>query len=142
VAVAADAEVSSVERHDHLTTVNRQSKVQTMTKQFLALLAGGAFLALASTANAAGPMQLSDNQMDAVSAGSTAIANGVSAAFGEAFSDTASLTSTNVSRVSPEGVHSPLGQIVIAQSFSQGLAAGGFLFQAAAASHSDSLAQW
>lgn len=113
-----------------------------MKKQFFALLAGGAFLALASTANAAGPMQLNDNQMDAVSAGSTALANGVSLALGEAFSDTASLTSTNISRVSPQGVQSPLGQIVIGQAFSQAVAGGGFLFQAAAASHADSLAQW
>jgi hypothetical protein len=111
-----------------------------MKKQFFALLAGGAFLALATTANAAGPMQLNDNQMDAVSAGSTALANGVSVALGEVLSDTATLTSTNVSR--PTGLSNIANQIVIGQAFSQAVAAGGFLFHAAAASHADSLAQW
>ncbi|HLG85836.1 MAG TPA: hypothetical protein VKZ79_01415 [Alphaproteobacteria bacterium] len=93
------------------------------------LLAAGALFVLAGTANAA--QTLSDGQMDGVTAGGTALANAVSITFGEVLSDTASQTSTNV-----DTVH----LFAIGQSFSQGVAAGGFLFQAASASHADSAA--
>mgnify|MGYP001547368115 FL=1 len=103
-----------------------------MRKQVFSLLAVGALLALASPAYAEQPMQLSNSQLDGVTAGGVAIANTVSVALGEVTAETASQTSTNVSTVSP--------RIAIAQAFSQALAAGGFLFQAAAVSHADSTA--
>jgi len=113
--------------------INLESRIDAMKKQVFALLAGTALLAFASSANAAGPMQLSDNQMDGVSAGSLALANAVSVTFGEVLSDTFSQTNVFASTVTP--------QMIAAQAFSQGVAAGGFLFQAASASHADSLAQ-
>ena len=102
-----------------------------MTKKFSMLAAGAALLALAGTANAQS-LQLTNAQMDSVTAGGTAIANAVGLAFGELASDTVSLTSTNVSTVSP--------QIAIGQSFAQAAAAGGVLFQAAVVAHADSSA--
>jgi len=101
-------------------------------KKFLSLLAGGALLVLASNVYAAQPVQLSDRQMDGVTAGGTGIANAAALALGEVEADTITQTSTNVSTVSP--------RFAIGQSFSQALAAGGFLFQAAAASHADTAA--
>jgi len=103
-----------------------------MTKQVFSLLAGGALLALASTAYAAQPMPLSTNQMDSVTAGGVGIANAAALAFGEVSADTITQTSTNVSTVTP--------RFAIGQAFSQALAAGGFLFQAAAVSHADTAA--
>lgn len=102
-----------------------------MTTKLFSLFAGAALLALAGTANA-GQLQLSDRQMDGVTAGGTALADAAALALGEAFSDTATQTSTNVSTVTP--------RIAVGQSFAQALAGGGFLFQAAAAVHSDSFA--
>jgi hypothetical protein len=101
-------------------------------KQIYSLLAVGALLALASPAYAEQPMQLSNTQMDSVNAGGVAIANTAALALGEVTADTLTLTSTNVSVVGP--------RIAIGQAFSQALAAGGFLFQAAAISHADTAA--
>lgn len=98
--------------------------------KLLSLAAGAALLALAGTANAGQP--LTDKQMDVVTAGGVGIANAAALALGEAIADTITQTSTNVSRVTP--------QIAIGQAFSQALAAGGFLFQAAAISHADTAA--
>jgi|GEM_PF-2247032 hypothetical protein len=103
-----------------------------MTKKFFSLLAGGALLALASTAHAGQPLSLSDRQMDNVTAGGTGIANAAALALGEVLADTFTQTSTNVSTVTPK--------IAIGQAFSQALAAGGFLFDAAAISHADTAA--
>jgi len=103
-----------------------------MRKHVFSLLAAGALLALASPAYAEQPMQLSNAQMDVVTAGGIAIANAASLALGEVTADTVTQTSTNVSTVTP--------RIAIAQAFSQALAAGGFLFQAAAISHADTAA--
>ena len=100
--------------------------------KILTLAAGATLLALVGTAHAGQPVTLSDNQMDTVTAGGVAIANGASLALGEVLSDTVTQTSTNVSTVTPK--------IAIAQAFSQALAAGGFLFQAAAISHADTAA--
>lgn len=123
-----------------------------MKKQVFALLAGGALLALGGTANAAEPLRLTDNQMDAVSAGATALADAASVTFGEVISNTYSQTSTEaqtIPRVVP--VLGPEGgvigtitypRIVVAQAFSQGVAAGGFLFNAASASAAQSYASW
>ena len=106
-----------------------------MLMKFLPVAAAAAVLALASTASAAPPSQLSDSQMDSVTAGSTAIADGASVTFGELLSDTFSQTSTNVAEGGPRYTWN-----VVAQSLSQGLATGGFLFQAASISHADSAA--
>jgi hypothetical protein len=103
-----------------------------MTNKLFSLVAGAALLALAGTANAGQPLQLSDRQMDGVTAGGVATANAASVAFGEVLSNTVSITSTNIDTA--------VSNIAIGQSFSQALAAGGFLFQAAAASHADSAA--
>lgn len=102
-----------------------------MTNKLFSLVAGAALLALAGAAQAGQPLQLSDRQMDGVTAGGTALADAVSVTFGEVLSDTASQTSTNV-----DTVH----KFAIGESISQGLAAGGFLFQAASISHADSAA--
>jgi predicted nicotinamide N-methyase len=104
-----------------------------MMKKLISLAAGATLLALASTANAAQPVALTDGQMDGVTAGGVAIANGASLALGEVTAETATETSTNVDTVFP-------GIIAIGQSFSQALATGGFLFQAAAISHADTAA--
>jgi len=99
--------------------------------KFLSLLAGGALLACAGTAFAGQPMQLSGPQMDTVTAGAVAIANGAALAIGDVLADTATQTFTAVSTVTPK--------LALATSFSQALAAG-FLFQAGAASHADTAA--
>jgi hypothetical protein len=103
-----------------------------MTNKLFSMAAGAALLALAGTAYAGQPQQLSDRQLDGVTAGGTAIANGASLALGEVLADTATQTSTNVSTVTPK--------IAIGEAFSQALAAGGFLFNAAAISHADTFA--
>ena len=103
-----------------------------MTNKLLSLVAGAALLALAGTANAGQPQQLSDRQMDGVTAGGVGIANAAALALGEVDAVTVTQTSTNVSTVSPK--------IAIGQSFAQALATGGFLFQAAAVVHADSAA--
>jgi len=103
-----------------------------MTNKLFSFVAGAALLALAGTAYAGGPVPLSDKQMDGVTAGATAIANTAAIAFGEAFADTVTQTSTNSVTVTP--------RIAVAQSFAQALAGGGFLFQSAAAVHADSFA--
>jgi hypothetical protein len=103
-----------------------------MTNKFLSLAAGAALLALAGTAYAEQP--LSNKQMDVVTAGGIGIANAASVAFGELLADTISQTSTNVSTITPKGA--------IGQAFSQALATGGFLFNAAAISHADTAASF
>jgi hypothetical protein len=105
-----------------------------MKKQVFSLLAGGALLAFASSANAGEVRQLTDNQMDAVSAGAVALANAAGVTFGEVISDTVSQTSTFAQTIAP--------RIVVAQAYNQSVAAGGFLFNAAAASHASSYASW
>jgi hypothetical protein len=104
-----------------------------MTKKLFSLIAGGALLALTGTAQAGQPVPLSDNQMDGVTAGApTALANAAALALGEVLANTDTQTSTNVVTVGP--------RIAVAQSLATALAAGGFLFQAAAAVHADSIA--
>ena len=114
-----------------------------MMLKILAPAVGAALLALATGANAGQPTQLSDNQMDGVSAGAiiqlpggVALANAAALALGEATADTVTQTSTNVSTASLN----PLGWIAIGQSYTQATAAGGFLYQAGVAAHSDSSA--
>jgi hypothetical protein len=112
-----------------------------MMNKLLSLAAGAALVALTGTAYAGQPsaapakqaLQLSDNQMDRVTAGGVGIANGASLALGEVTAVTFTQTSTNVVTVNP-------GRIAIGQAFSQALASGGFLFQAAAISHADTAA--
>jgi len=115
-----------------------------MKKQVLALLAGGALVAFASAANAE-VLRLSDNQMDAVSAGAAAIANTGALALGEALADTITQSNTYVQTVAnppPTGGGFATGRIAIAQGFAQALAGGGFLFQSGAAAHVDTAASW
>lgn len=104
-----------------------------MTNKLFSLVAGAALLALAGTANAGQP--LSNAQMDGVTAGGTAISNAASVTFGEVLSDTASQTQTNVVTSGATLTH-----VAVAQAFSQGLAAGGFLFDALSISHADTAA--
>lgn len=114
-----------------------------MMLKILSPAVGAALLALATAANAGSPMQLSDNQMDGVTAGQiiqlpggVALANAAGLALGEVTADTQTQTSTNVSTA---GLN-PLAWIAIGQSATTAVAAGGFLFQAGAAAHSDSTA--
>ncbi len=104
-----------------------------MTNKLFSLVAGAALLALAGTAHAGQPLQLSDHQMDGVTAGGAALANSAALALGEIATDTVTQTSTNVVTVSP-------GRIAVGLAFSQALAAGGILSQAAAVVHSDTFA--
>lgn len=104
-----------------------------MTNKLFSLVAGAALLALAGTAYAGQPQRLSDGQMDGVTAGGTALADAAALALGEVLSDTATQTSTNVSTAN-------FPHVAVGQSFSQALAAGGFLFDAAAITHADSYA--
>jgi hypothetical protein len=103
-----------------------------MMKKLIPLAAGAALLALASTANAAQPVALTDGQMDGVTAGGTAIGNAAALALGEVLADTQTQTSTNVDTVT--------FFIAIGQAQASALAAGGFLFDAAAIAHSDTAA--
>lgn len=109
-----------------------------MLKKFLPMAAGAALLSLASAAFAAQP--LSDTQMDGVTAGQltvpTALANAAALGIGEIAADTFTQTSTNV----VSGTSNPLAWIAIGQSQAQAAAAGGILFQTAAAVHADSYA--
>jgi hypothetical protein len=114
-----------------------------MMNKLFSLAAGAALLALSGTAYAEQPkaaapkqaLQLSDSQMDGVTAGSLGIANAASLALGEVTAVTFTQTSTNV-------VHLEDPVISIGQAFSQSLASGGFLFQAAAISHVDTAASF
>lgn len=103
-----------------------------MTNKFYSLVAGAALIALAGTAQAGQPLQLSDHQMDKVTAGGVALANGAALALGEIATDTVTQTSTNVVTVG--------NRIAVGLAFSQALAAGGILTQAAAVVHSDTFA--
>lgn len=129
-----------------------------MMNKLFTLAASAALLALTGTAyaeqplpaSAKKPLALSDQQMDRVTAGTTAIANAGSLTFGEILSDTLSQTSTNTVTVAgpstpvagSNGVMLLSGRIAVGQAFSQGLAAGGLLFQAASVSHADTAAIW
>lgn len=96
------------------------------------LIAGAAVLALCGTAYAG---QLSDSQMDRVTAGANgvALANAAALALGEVTAVTITQTSTNIVSFGP-------GKIFVAQAAASSLASGGFLFQAAAVAHSDTAA--
>jgi len=96
------------------------------------LIAGAAVLALSGTAYAG---QLSDSQMDRVTAGANgvALANAAALALGEVTAVTITQTSTNIVSFGP-------GKIFVAQAAASSLASGGFLFQAAAVAHSDTAA--
>jgi hypothetical protein len=97
-----------------------------------------ALIALPAMAGPAGAAQpLSDAQLDRVAAGSTSLANAAALALGEVTSDTETLTSTNANKVGPT-----LSRIVVGQAFSTALAAGGFLFDAAAVSHAQTAAKY
>jgi hypothetical protein len=100
-------------------------------KKLTSLLAGGALFALASTAFAGQPLQLSDRQMDGVTAGAAAGALAWSAAIGDVTADTISQTSTDLSTITPK--------YAVGQAASQALAAG-LVFEAAAASHAETAA--
>jgi hypothetical protein len=125
-----------------------------MMNKLVALAAGAALLALTGTAYAEQPakkpLALSDRQMDQVTAGSLALANAGSLTFGEVLSDTISQTATNTTKIvtngpavaGSNGVINLTGAIVVGSAFSQGLAAGGLLFQAASVSHADTTAVW
>jgi hypothetical protein len=114
-----------------------------MMLKFLTPAVGAALLALASAAHAGQPTQLSDGQMDGITAGANAevmggvaLANAAGLALGEVTADTKTQTSTNVNTAAGN----PLDWIAIGQSATTAVAAGGFLFDAAAVAHSDSTA--
>jgi len=117
-----------------------------MIKKLLSLAAGAALLALTGTAYAKEPLPLkqkqpvalSDNQMDRVTAGGTALANAAGIAFGEVTAVTLSQTSTDVV-AGVSGSTNP-ARVAIGQAWNLSVAAGGFLFNAQAASHSDTFA--
>jgi|SRR6516165_4780666 hypothetical protein len=111
-----------------------------MLKKIYPAAVGAAMLMLATAASAGEPAQLSDSQMDGVTAGviiarGLSLANAAALAIGEVTADTSTQTSTNTSTAG-----SPLTWISIGQAASQAVAAGGFLFNAGAVSHSDTAA--
>jgi hypothetical protein len=112
-----------------------------MLKKIYPAAVGAAMLMLTSAASASQPTQLSDSQMDGVTAGDiiprgVALANAGALALGEVTADTSTQTSTNVN----SSGSNPLTWISIGQAASQAVAAGGFLFNAGAVSHSDATA--
>jgi hypothetical protein len=104
-----------------------------MTNRISVMIAGVALLAFAGSAFAE-PLKLTGVQLDRVNAGGVGLANAAALALGEVTADTATQTSTNVSTSKDTPV------IAIGQAFSQSLAIGGFLFNAAAISHADTAA--
>ena len=114
-----------------------------MMLKLLTPLAGATLLALSTAAQAGQPMALTDSQMDVVTAGANAevmggvaLANAAGLALGEVTAETTTQTSTDVDT----GAANPLKWIAIGQSATTAVAAGGFLFDAAAVAHSDSTA--
>jgi hypothetical protein len=119
-----------------------------MISKLISLAAGAAVLALNGTAYAKEPLApshkqpvaLSDSQMDRVTAGGTALANAAGIAFGEVTAVTLSQTSTDVVQ-GVSGSANP-SRVVLAQAWNLSTAAGGFLFNTQAISHSDTYAAW
>jgi hypothetical protein len=118
-----------------------------MFSKLVSLAAGVAVLALNGTAYAKEPLPaskqpvaLSDSQMDRVTAGGTALANAAGMAFGEVTAVTLSQTSTDVVQ-GVSGSSNP-SRVVLAQAWNLSTAAGGFLFNTQAISHSDTYAAW
>jgi hypothetical protein len=101
-------------------------------KKFYPVLAAGALLALASTAFAAQPLQLSDQQMAGITAGGSATAENGGLAIGDFTADHVGETATEVNLVT-----SPA--IAVGEAYDSSLAAS-LLFQALAVSHADSSA--
>ena len=119
-----------------------------MKTKFCSLLAGASLLALASAANAAQPLALSDTQMDGVTAGAAAIATGQALALGDFLTFTQTVTATDAvtslkvqTGVDTAGnpVFEQINGSALGQSLSQAAAASA-LFQAAAATSSQSAA--
>lgn len=119
-----------------------------MMNKLISLAAGAAVAALTGTAyakeplplNNKQPVALSDHQMDRVTAGGTALANAAGVAFGEVTAVTLSQTSTDVVQ-NVSGSLNP-SRVVLAQAWNLSVAAGGFLFNTQAISHSDTYAAW
>ena len=107
-----------------------------MKMKFCSLLVGASLFALASTAHAAGPLSLSDNQMDGVTAGAAATANAAALALGDFLTFTTTQTATDA--VTSIGSIHQVGA-AFGGSFSAAAAASA-LFQAAVATHADSSA--
>ncbi len=101
-----------------------------MKMKFCSLLAGASLLALASGANAAQPVALSDSQMDHVTAGAVGLANAAALALGDV--DAVTLTATNT-------LADTVDRFAIGQSYSAAVAAS-LLFNAATIAHSNSAA--
>lgn len=121
-----------------------------MMRNLLSLATGAALLALSGTAYAGQPvaapakqrLALSDQQMDRVAAGTSAIANGAGLAIGEIIGDTYSKTSVSLFTTAPPGASGITGQIVWAGAYTQSVASGGILYKTFSVAHADSLAQW
>jgi len=101
-----------------------------MKTKFCSLLAGASLFALASAANAAQPVALSDSQMDLVTAGETALATGTN--FGLADFSLVGQTETITEANQP-------GRVAFAFSEADQLSIS-VAFQAFAAAHSATLA--
>jgi len=119
--------------------MNMMNKLLTLTASALVLATGAAYAKepLKTQQHLAA---LSDKQMDGVTAGGTALANAAGIAFGEVTADTISQTSTDVVQ-GVSGTSNP-SRVVLAQAWNLSVAAGGFLFNTQAVSHSDTFAAW
>lgn len=114
-----------------------------MKIKFCALLAGASMIALASAANAAQPLALSDTQMDRVTAGAAAAATGQALAIGDFLTFTQTVTAsdavTSLTITNSDGTLTRINGSALGQATSLAAAASA-LFQAAAATSSQSAA--
>lgn len=119
-----------------------------MNMKFCSLLACASLIALATAANAAQPLALSDAQMDGVTAGAAATATGQALALGDFLTFTQTVTATDaVTTIKGPMVMGPTGPVqtylqigsALGESFTQAAAASA-LFQASVATSSQSSA--
>jgi len=120
--------------------MNMINKLLTLTASGLVLATGVAAAKEPSQTQQKHPAALSDQQMDRVTAGGTALANAVGIALGEVEASTISQVFTEVVQ-GVSGSNNP-NKVVLAQAWNLSVAAGGFLFNTAAQSHSDTTALW
>jgi hypothetical protein len=120
--------------------MNMMRKLLTLTASGLVLATGAAYAKDPLQTPQKHPAALSDKQMDRVTAGGTAFANAAGLALGELTATTLSQTSTDVVQ-NVSGTANP-NRVVLAQAWNLTVAAGGFLFNTQAISHSDTTALW
>jgi hypothetical protein len=120
--------------------MNMMNKILTVTASALVLATSTAYAKDPLQTQQKRPAALSDKQMDRVTAGGTAIANAFGVTLGEVESSTVTQVNTEVVQ-GVSGTANP-SRVVLAQAWNLSVAAGGFLFNSYATSHSDTFAAW